>query len=252
MPSLMRWPKVRRWRQTGASDCAMAAPLFLLPGMMCDARLFVSQTEAFSVHREVQVPVSGRHSTMAEMAREILRDAPPRFALAGLSMGGILAMEIMRQAGSRVTHLALMDTNHLGDAVSIKPRRIQQMAAVTDGGLASIMREEMKPNYLAPGADPAILDLCMDMALGLGDDVFHNQSLALISRPDYSETLKEIHCPTLLLCGRHDSLCPVSRHQAMAGLIGHAKLVIAEEAGHLPSLEAPEIVNQALEELLEI
>ena len=90
----------------------------------------------------------------------------------------------------------------------------------------------------------------MDMALSLGTDVFINQSHALRARQDYSDVLRRVACPTLILCGRHDVLCPPERHHAMQDMIPHARLVIIDEAGHLPTLEVPEKVAPALDELL--
>jgi len=110
----------------------------------------------------------------------------------------------------------------------------------------------MKPAYFTHLADSrALRDLCLDMALSVGPQAFIRQSLALRDRPDYSQTLRQVTCPALILCGRHDTLCPVSRHEAMLDMIPHAKLCIVEDAGHLPTIEKPEEVTQALQDLLE-
>jgi pimeloyl-ACP methyl ester carboxylesterase len=227
-------------------------PLVLVPGMMCDARLFGPQITAFSGRRTlVCAPISDGVS-MGDLAAEILAVAPPRFALAGLSMGGIVAMEILRQAPARVDRIALLDTNPLAEAHEVKARRLPQMIAVREGGLATVMRDEMKPNYLSDGPNrDEILDLCLKMALDLGPQVFLNQSRALIDRPDQSETLKNADLPALVLCGREDRLCPVARHELMADLIPGAQLVLIEGAGHLPTLEQPDLTNAALARWLE-
>ena len=151
-------------------------PLVLLPGMMCDARLFGPQIDALAGRGPVQVlPIGGARS-MAELARIALDAAPPRFALAGLSMGGIVAMEMVRQAPERVDRLALLDTNPLAEDEARKRLRGPQIDKVRQGGLAEVIRDEMKPNYLAEGPDRArILALCMDMALALGPEVFVRQ-----------------------------------------------------------------------------
>ena len=181
----------------------------------------------------------------------MLAAAPDSFALAGLSMGGILAMEVIRQAPDRVSHLALMDTNPFAEREEAKLRRDPQIKAARTGNLAAVMRDEMKPNYFTHIADNQHLkDTCMDMALSLGADVFINQSHALRARKDYSDVLRCVACPTLILCGRHDVLCPPERHHAMQDMIPHARLVIIDEAGHLPTLEVPEKVAAALDELL--
>ena len=219
---------------------------------MCDARLFQSQIASFSGKRDVVLASIAHADSVEALARRLLERAPPRFALAGLSMGGIVAMEVLRQAPDRVDRIALMDTNPLAEQDSVKARRLPQMQAVQDGHLARVMREEMKPNYLAdaPGRQ-TVLDLCMEMALTLGPAVFLRQSRALMNRPDQSETLRNAQIPALVLCGRHDTLCPVSRHELMASLLPKAELEIIEGAGHLPTLEKPDQTNAALRRWLE-
>jgi len=222
-------------------------PLVLLPGMMCDARLFAPQIEAFSAERSVTVPaLSGSH-TMAGLAARILEDAPDQFALAGLSMGGIVAMEVARQAPDRVAGLALLDTNPLAELPEVQARRGPQMESARAGKLDRVMRDEMKPNYLSDAENRAeILDLCMDMAVELGPDVFCEQSIALRDRPDQTETLRNFAKPALVLCGREDKLCPISRHELMQDLLPRSELKIIEGAGHLPTLEKPMETTQAL------
>ena len=226
--------------------------LILLPGMMCDARLFAPQIAVLNDSMRISVPLPVSAPNMAQLAAEVLADAPDCFALGGVSMGGILAMEIIRQAPQRVTHLALIDTNPFAERDEVKARRTPQMDAVRDGRLAAVMRDEMKPSYFTHRADNAdLLDLTMAMATDLGPDAFIAQSLALRDRPDYEGTLRHVTCSTLILCGRHDQLCPVERHEAMKAMIPHARLCIVKEAGHLPTIETPGIVTTALQELLE-
>lgn len=229
----------------------MREPLVLLPGMMCDGRLFAPQIAAFSSERPVTVipPVGER--TMERLAARVLEVAPPVFALAGLSMGGIIAMEMIRQAPGRISRLALLDTNHLPDPPEKAPLRAAQTDRVGRGGLRAVMRDEMKPNYLADGPRKAeILALCMDMAEALGPEVFADQSHAIQTRPDQTGTLREVRAPTLVLCGREDRLCPPSRHQTMHDLVPGSALVVIRGAGHLPVLEQPEATNKALREWL--
>jgi pimeloyl-ACP methyl ester carboxylesterase len=215
--------------------------------MMCDARLFGPQINALSGDVEILTGDIGGADKMTDLAADVLKNAPQRFALAGLSMGGIVAMEVVAQAPERVSRLALLDTNPRAEQPEVRARRAPQIAAVRAGGLVRVMREELKPNYLVDGPrKPAILDLCMEMALSLGPDVFERQSIALRDRPDRQETLRRVTVPTLILCGRHDLLCPVERHELMHALIPGSELVIVEEAGHLPTLEQPEATTAAL------
>jgi pimeloyl-ACP methyl ester carboxylesterase len=226
----------------------VTAPLVLLPGMMCDARLFGAQVAALDA---TVLPVTGAE-TVPALAAGVLAQAPERFALGGLSMGGIVAMEVARQAPARVTGLALMDTNPLAEADHVKARRQPQMDRAAAGGLAAVMRDEMKPNYLTDGPGrAAILDLCMQMALDLGPEVFGRQSRALRDRPDQCATLRGFDRPALVLCGRDDGLCPVSRHELMHDLLPNSTLTVIDGAGHLPTLEQPQQTTQALRRWLE-
>jgi pimeloyl-ACP methyl ester carboxylesterase len=181
------------------------------------------------------------------MAQSVLQSAPPQFALAGLSMGGIVAMEIMRRAPERVTHLALIATNPKAEDPAVSANRERQKAQVRQGHLRAVLRDEMKPNYLADSAHKAdILDLCMTMAMQLGPEAFLSQSEALASRPDQQDSLKLVTVPSLILCGKEDRLCPLDRHLLLAQLICGARLEIIDGAGHLPTLEKPEATNTAL------
>ncbi len=227
-------------------------PLVLLPGMMCDERLFASQINELSKRREVHFAKITDFETISELASDVLNNAPPVFALAGLSMGGIVAMEIVSQAPERVERLALLDTNPLAELPDVLKRRGPQIDAIKNGQLKEIIRDEMKPNYLFDGVRKTeILKLCMDMALDIGPDAFIRQSIALRDRVDQKNTLGSYKRPALVLCGRHDVLCPLERHELMHTLLENSKLEIIEDAGHLPTLEQPKITTMALASWLE-
>jgi pimeloyl-ACP methyl ester carboxylesterase len=225
----------------------MNVPLVLLPGMMCDGRLFSNQIGILSARLPIHIaPITG-HDSIPALAQQVLEQAPPRFSVAGLSMGGIVAMELYRQAPDRIVRLALMDTNPLAEKEEIRSRREVQIAKVQDGGLRQVMEEEMKPLYLVGGPRRLqILKICMAMALGLGEEVFIHQSVALQGRPDQQNTLRTIKVPTLILHGEGDQLCPPERHELMHELIPGSRLVVIEGAGHLPTLEQPERVTETL------
>ena len=226
------------------SSALTSTPVFLLPGMMCDDRLFAFQTEQLRKDSQnavkLYIPQLVYGSSMQELAQYLLAELPSSFCLCGLSMGGILAMEIVAQAPHRVERLALMDTNPLAETKEGVARRNRQINDVKAGKLRQVIAEEMKPHYLADSPDKqSHLNLCMDMAVSLGDNAFINQSMALRDRPDQTDTLRAVRCPTLLLHGREDRLCPPERHHLMQEFIPHARLVEIDGAGHLPPLEAP-------------
>ena len=225
----------------------MAEPLVLLPAMMCDARLFGPQIAELSADMAVMVAPITQGERIEEIASSLLDLLPPRFALAGLAMGGIVAMELLRRAPDRVSRIALMGTSPLAETPATAADREPRIVKVRSGRLLEVMREEMRPNYLAPGAQRAeVLDLVMDMAETLGPDVFIRQSRALQRRRDQQAVLRKCRTPALILCGEHDQLCPVKRHTFMAELIPYAELVVLENAGHLPPLEQPEATTAAL------
>ena len=229
----------------------MPEPLVLIPGMMCDARLYWPQMLALGRTRAVTVAPITTASSVGAMASAVLEASPHRFALAGLSMGGIVAMEVLRRAPERVTRVALMDTNCLPETPQMAAAREPHIVRVQAGRLEEVMRDELKPNYLAPGAGRVeVLKTVMDMARSLGPQVFVAQSRALQRRPDQQKTLRHARQPALVLCGEHDALCPVKRHVFMAEIMPNAVRRVIPDAGHLPTLEQPEAVTAALEEWL--
>ncbi len=218
--------------------------------MMCDERLWKRQIEALDVNCFVADLTA--HDSIPEMAAAILDRAPDSFAAAGLSMGGIVAFELWRQARQRISHLALLDTNPHADTPDKRTMRMDQVRQVLSGQLRKLATESLKPAYLAEANrdNQALLDEILAMALDAGEEVFERQSLALKDRADSVATLDTIDCPTTVICGAEDAICPPAYHEQMAERIPGASLVVIEDCGHLATMEQPDIVNQELQRLL--
>jgi pimeloyl-ACP methyl ester carboxylesterase len=225
-------------------------PLVLIPGLMCDARMWGAVPDLIPP-RTLHHALPAEHDSIPALAAAILADAPPRFALAGLSMGGIIAMEMLAQAPDRIERLALMDTNPLAEVRAAQARRAPQIERALAGDLAGVMRDEMKPNYLFRPDDTATLDLCPAMALRLGPGLFRAHSLALRDRADRTDALRAYRGPALVLMGEADRLCPRDRHDLMHALMPQSRLVVVPAAGHLPPLENPSATARALTDWLE-
>ncbi len=223
----------------------------MVPGMMCDERIFSPQIEELSKNIEVTVADISNFSSVSELASDVLKKAPKSFSLLGHSMGGIVAMEIYSQEPKRIEKLILMDTNPKAELDEVKLKREPQIREVNKGKLLEVMRDEMKPNYLAESENKrSVLNVCMDMALTLGPDVFINQSRALQSRLDQQNTIQSIKIPVLIMCGSEDKLCPVERHEMMHNMISDSDLIIINNAGHMPTLEQPRETTEVIKEWL--
>lgn len=231
----------------------MIEPLVLLPGLMSDARLFRPQIERLSQERAVMVaPISGGER-MEEIASGLLDQLPQRFALAGQGMGGMVALELIRRAPDRVMRLCLMATDAQADTPQIAAGREELIIGAQAGRLDEVMHKAIGSDMLAPGPQriPILQDV-IQMARELGPDLFIRQMRALQRRPDQQAALRLIKVPVLVLCGVHDTLTPVRKHRFMADLIPKAELQELDDAGHLPTLEAPEAVNAAMQQWLQV
>jgi pimeloyl-ACP methyl ester carboxylesterase len=229
-------------------------PLILLPGSLCDAALWHHQIVHLADIAEVHVGEVTRDDSIAGMARTVLAAAPQRFALAGLSMGGIVACEIMRQAPQRVLRLALLDTN----PYSPRPERLQSwrhlIVLIEGGRFDEVVKQHLLPSWVHPDrqSDAPLMNTILRMAKAVGPEVYARQLVALMHRPDSFGDLARIACPTLVLVGRQDALCPVGMHQKMAAAIPGADLVVVEQCGHLSSLEQPQAVTATLRYWLQV
>ena len=222
-------------------------PLALLPGLLCDAALWRHQVEALAGVADARVADLTRQDSIAAMARAVLESMPERFALAGLSMGGYVAFEILRQAPARVLRLALLDTRAGPDAPEDAARR-RGLIELAEKGEFKGVTPRLLPLFLHPARleDTVLTGEVLAMAERVGRDAFIRQQKAILGRADSRPTLVSIACPTLVLCGRQDALTPVGDHMEMAAGIRDARLRVVEDCGHLASLERPETVNEAL------
>ena len=225
----------------------MKYPLVFIPGMMCDSRLFQPQISEFSKQYLVCITPVSYSDSIEKISFEILRQLPQKFTLIGLSMGGILAMEIIKKVPERVVKIVLMDTNFKQETEEIKSRRFPQIKLVNEGLLVDVMCKQIQNNYLRTDRkNKKVFDLCLSMANDLGKEVFINQSKALATRKDYTLTLKNIKVPSLIICGEYDRLCPIKVHREMESLIDNSTLEIIPDAAHLPTLEQPAYLNKIL------
>lgn len=221
--------------------------LLLLPGLLNNSRLWEHQVEHLSdVVSPVVADVTGADS-IALLASEALAQLPAeRFLLAGLSMGGYIALEIMRQAPERVQALALLDTMARPDTREATEAR-HRLMDIAAKDFARV-NEVLMPRLVHPDHqdDPRLKAVIDGMADDLGKDVFVRQQRAIIDRIDSRPYLTRIQCPTLVVCGREDVIASVEIHEDMAEAIPNARLVVIEHCGHLSPLERPEEVTQAL------
>jgi pimeloyl-ACP methyl ester carboxylesterase len=222
-------------------------PLILLPEMMCDARMWRAQTEALSLDRAVTVAPTHLGATVGEVAAQVLDHAPRRFALAGLGLGGVVALEVLRRAPERVTRLALIATDALPDTPQGAAAREEGLVTARGGRMSDAVAALPICAALAPGMTrPEVQRVVQDMAARLGVDVLLRQTRLMQRRPDQQRALRLVRVPVLILGGAADTAYPARRQQFLAELVPAAQLEILDEAGHMPTLEAPEVVTEAL------
>lgn len=221
-------------------------PIVFVPGLLCTEVLYAPQLGAFSDH-PVMIGEHRRHDSIAGIATAILEAAPQRFALVGLSMGGYIAMEIMRQAPERVSRLALLDTAATPDTPEQTERR-RQLIALAEGGKFDRIVPALYPSFVhANRRDDAVLRSTVEeMAAETGPEAFIRQQTAIMNRVDSRPGLAAIGCPTLVLVGDGDTLTPPEKAAEIHSLVSGSRLEIVADCGHLSTLERPEAVTQAL------
>lgn len=222
--------------------------ILLVPGLLCSEEIFAPQLPTLWPHGPVAIANTLAGETMAEIAARILKDAPPRFALAGVSMGGYLAFEILRQAADRVEKLALICTSARPDApeqTAARRKMLDQARAVGFERFLNLGADAL--THPSRKGDPALNAVSIRMGRTVGLDGFARQTEAVIARPDSRPLLAEISVPTTIVVGDADPLTPMALSEEMAAAIPGATLTIAADCGHVITLERPEVVNKALD-----
>lgn len=226
---------------------AKMTPLLLLPGLLCDARLWRDQMSALA---DIAAPVVADltlDSRLEAMADRALAIMPERFAMAALSMGGYVAFALLRRAPERVTRLLLMDTSARADS-DIQARRRRSLMALSASGRFHGVAPRMLPNLLHPDRldDAGLGAEVSAMAARVGRDAFQSQQEAILHRPDSRADLARIRVPTWVAVGAGDQLTPPALAEEIAAGIPGARLVIIEGCGHLPPMEAPERTSKLM------
>lgn len=226
-------------------------PIVLVPGLLCSARLYFDQLPVLWPFGPVTIANHTRDDSMGDIARRILSAAPARFALGGLSMGGYICLEIMRQAPERVAKLALMDTTARPDTSEQSARRRTLIEIARSGKFAEVT-DRLWPLLVHRNHrnDARLLSIMRRMTEETGVEAFVRQQTAIINRVDSRPTLASIRCRTLVLVGDGDELIPPDRSEEIANGIAGATYVVVPESGHMSTLEQPESVNRALVEWL--
>jgi pimeloyl-ACP methyl ester carboxylesterase len=226
-------------------------PSLLIPGVLCTPRLYAEQIPALWRLGPVMIAQHTRDDNVSAMARRILASAPPRFALVGLSMGGYICFEMLRQAPERVAKLALLDTSCRPDAPEQSDARRAQISLAKSGRLHDVC-DAAFPRLVHPKhwSDPRIRQVLYQMADEVGVDGFIHQQQANIARPDSRPHLGAIRCPALILVGDCDELTPPARAAEIVNGIGGARLVVVPECGHSSPIEQPQFVTHQLVEFI--
>ncbi|MEY4734293.1 MAG: hypothetical protein RLZZ464_2359 [Pseudomonadota bacterium] len=230
--------------------------LLLAPGLMCDATSW-GPVPAMLPDFDCRVVDHGTTDSLTQMAEQLLANAPERFALAGHSMGGRVALEVMRIAPERVTHLGLFDTGHLpkpaGAAGDEEVRKRMALLSIARAQGVRAMASEWVKGMVASQRlhDRPLIDAILDMFERKTADTFERQLRALIHRPDATPVLQKIQVPTLVLCGELDAWSPPAQHQAIADCISARPAVVSiADCGHMAMQEQPEAVAQAMRQWL--
>lgn len=226
-------------------------PLLLLPGTLCDEQLWESQVAGLADIADVSVGNLTNENSIEGLAQAVLAKAPSKFSLAGLSLGGIVALEIMRVAPERVNKLALLSSNPFPP----KPEQ-QEMWDTFIEMTENDQFIEVTKDYLLPvlvhdkNRSEQMNNTIIEMAENIGSKAYINQLKAVMNRADQTSILSTISCPTIVMVGEKDIVCPVKMTEYMADTIPSAKMVVIKNAGHLVTMEKPVEVTKSMRDWL--
>ena len=222
--------------------------IVLIPGMMCNTEVFSYQINMLKRYFNVIVKEFNEHRDIELGVKNLGSNLPSEFHLLGHSMGGIVAMELVKQYSTRVLSLALLNTNPYEEKEELKDRRNRILKDLDALDLISLMRSDYISRYFPNDCRDKnkLIQKCVEMASTLDKRVFYNQSVALRDRKDQTSILENLNCKTLIICGARDKMCPVSYHTDMNKMIKSSDLIVFEGVGHIPMLQCPQKLNNHL------
>ena len=222
--------------------------IVLMPGMMCSQDVFSHQINVLENFFNVIVIEFNEHRDIELGVKNLVSNLPNKFHLLGHSMGGIVAMELVKQHSKKVLSLALLNTNPYEEKQELKDKRNKTLKELDSLDLISLMKSDYISRYFPDDCRDKnkLIQQCVDMASILDKKVFYNQSVALRDRKDQTSILENVDCKTLIICGERDQLWPVSYHSDMNKMIKSSNLIVLEGVGHMPIIECPLILNNHL------
>jgi len=226
--------------------------VLLLPGLLCDEAVWADQRVALSPVAQCIVPTYKSLASIEEMARHVLALAPlDRFSLAGHSMGGRVALEVMRLAPERIERFALLDSGVAPLAAGApgereRTQRLALLRVAREQGMRAMGRQWARGMVHSSRLETPLFEKIIEMIARNTPDDFEAQILALLARPDSGPVLAAVRCPTLLACGRQDAWSPLARHEDMQRLVPSSRLLAIEDSGHMTTMEQPTAVSRAL------
>lgn len=224
-------------------------PLVLLPGTLCDRAMWEEQVEELSNIAEIIIGDVGQHSSIQELADSVLEDAPEEFSIVGFSLGGIVALEIMRIAPERINKLALISTNPFPPTKEQQVLWEKYIEMIENNQFIEVVKRKLYPALVSkPNQSGTTLEKVLNMAKNIGPKAYINQLKSVMTRNDQRPILKKINCPTVIIVGELDKVCPVELSDYLNKNIEDSQKVVIEGAGHLITLEKPYETSQILKQ----